>query len=496
MSCSHNFYSINDIRQIEQLAFKKRPSFSLMQKAGSVAWQQLLKHYPKVQHIQVFCGSGNNGGDGFVLAYHAFKAGLKVHVFIVGDSKKLSADARLAYQMLEEVGIKIYPFDKGLIKNQGVLVDALLGIGLKGQLCEPYLSVIKRLNQINLPKVAIDVPSGLDAESGTVMGEALVADLTVTFIALKQGLLTNDAFDYCGKLVIEDLGLKACINTFTPRGQCISHSLLRSLIKKRPQNSHKGDFGHVLILAGDKGMGGAARLCAEAALRVGSGRVTVLTHKIHINSIVSACPELMCYGLEEKEEIVAFLKTADALLCGPGLIDSPWSKMMIESALTFNGPKLVDAGALNYLDNHRPLSNAILTPHPGEAARLLRQKIKDIQARRYHAAIELAYKFKATVVLKGAGTIIKDSKQSYVANFASSGLATAGMGDVLAGMIAGFLAQTYSLKEACILGVGLQIEAAKLALKDFGEHALIASQLFDYFSLVLKPLEKQFDKVS
>jgi ADP-dependent NAD(P)H-hydrate dehydratase / NAD(P)H-hydrate epimerase len=485
-------YTNDIIRAFERDLFEKRLANAkeLMQTAGKAAFNLLQQRWPNAQRIAVFCGSGNNGGDGFVLARLAKENGLNVSIYSINSIKDL---AELPYEMAsacEAQNILIKPADKQSIDltQTDVIVDALLGSGLKGMVKPPFIDVIGCINQSNKPVLSIDIPSGLNANTGQAQGPTIKANGTLTFIGLKQGLFTGDAPDYCGQIICHSLNIpKHYYSRITPTAYLFNQDLVGRLLKKRPRTANKGCYGHVLVIGGDYGMAGAVRMTAEAALRVGAGLVSVATHKDHRDIVNAECPEIMCHAVESANELIPLLTKATVVVVGPGLGQSKWSISLLNGALNEkNKPFLLDADALNLIANKKVslpsfVKEIVITPHPGEAARLLNVPITTIQHDRFAAALHLQQHYHATVVLKGAGTLIQ-SKDTLpvVCTGGNPGMATAGMGDVLSGVIGGLLAQRLNPFDAAQIGVYLHAKAADMAALAYGERGLSATDLFRF----------------
>lgn len=485
MFLDYELYTVKQIRIIESHALSTVGESTLMARAGEAAFCVLKEQYPEAQAITVFAGAGNNGGDGFVIARLAKAQGMHVVVYTVGTMDKLSESAKQAYQALTTSGIEVCAFDGHVpLDESDVIIDALLGIGLSGEVRGDYVDAIQCINQSEVDVLAIDLPSGIDADTGRVLGVAVCATMTVTFIGMKQGLLTGQAVSYTGELFCNDLDLEEEIMTHPVTALRLDEGELTTLLPTREKHAHKGMLGHVLVIGGDEGMAGAARLSAEAALRVGAGKVSVATRAAHLSVILSGRPELMCHCIADATELNPLLAQADVCVIGPGLAESEWSESLIKMALKFKGPKVIDAGALLYLSKHPQfVENAIITPHPGEAARLLKVTNQEIQNERFSTVVSLVKQVAEIVVLKGAGTLVQATNAiPLVCDLGNPGMATAGMGDVLAGMIAGFVAQGSSNFDAAQCGVVLHAYAGDKAVAVHGEYALLAGDLFAYFS--------------
>jgi hydroxyethylthiazole kinase-like uncharacterized protein yjeF len=473
-------YRAAQVRELDRIAIQERniSGYELMCRAGHEVFQRLRNKWPDTRSIAVVCGSGNNAGDGYIIAELALEAGLQVTVYNLADSANLKGDALTACLKYKELEGLIVPFQSGQAVDADVIVDALLGIGLDRPVTGRFASAILAINQSNAHVVAVDIPSGLNADTGSVMGYAVKADCTVTFIGLKQGLFTGYAAEYCGELFYSSLAVPDDIfQQVPPSAVCV----VKKPLPRRDRCAHKGNFGHVLIIGGDRGYSGAARLAGEAALRTGAGLVSVATRSEHAGFMNLSRPELMCHGIETAEQLAVLLQKASVVVAGPGLGQSDWAKELFIAAINAQKKMVVDADGLNILARS-PVVNAdwILTPHPGEAARLLNCSTAEVQQDRFFSVLRLQSQYKGTVILKGAGTLIASADEIAVSTTGNPGMASGGMGDVLSGVIAGLLAQGLSMKDAARQGVYSHGRAADLAAEKEGERGLLASDLMPY----------------
>ncbi len=458
--------------------------YVLMQRASAAAFALLLKRWPQARRVLVLCGAGNNAGDGYVLARFAVDAGLLVEARALVEPTNLSGDARRAFDDFAAAGGEAKPWGAAHAEygdRFDVAVDGLIGTGLSRQVDGEFAAAIARLNRSGLPVLALDIPSGLAADTGVDLG-AVRADATITFIADKIGLHTADAPAVVGELWFAGLDIPTEVaNGLQPEALRMSAPKLPS----RSPTSHKGSHGHVLVVGGDHGMGGATRLTVEAALRSGSGKVSLVTRDEHIAPVQVASPEAM-----PAAETMLSQKLAEAtvIAVGPGLGTSSWSKKLWYEVLerAAGRPVVADADALNILaDNPQQLSeNWVLTPHPGEAAKLLGVAIAEVQRDRPAALHKLVEKYNATIVLKGNGTLVgTPGELPQLCPFGNPGMATGGMGDVLTGIIAGLLAQDIDC--AVNVGVAAHALAADLAAEQRGERGLLARDVIEYLAPVL-----------
>lgn len=464
------------------------PGFELMQRAAHAAWRALRRRWPEAAALTVLAGRGNNAGDGYLVASLAQRAGWAVRVLAVGAPEALQGDAARAYEAARAAGVGVEPWHAGASLD-GVLVDALLGTGLSGEVREPYAGAIAAINRSGLPVLAVDIPSGVSADTGQVLGGAVRADLTVTFIAVKLGLLTGEAVDRVGELVFDDL--QADPARFAAAAPCARRLAPGHLphLPARPRGAHKGAFGQVLVVGGDLGTGGAALLAAEAALRAGAGMVSLATRPQHLCASLARLPEVMCHGVESTYAMGALTARADVLVIGPGLGEAPWGSSLLSLAPGLDIPQVWDADALNLLARGvaRPPARSVITPHPGEAARLLERSVAQIQADRPGAVRELSRRFGCVALLKGAGTLIAAPDGCLaLCDRGHPAMASAGLGDVLAGLIGALLAQGLPPFEAACLGAWLHAAAGERAGQ--GGRGLLASELIP---LIRAQLEEQ-----
>jgi hydroxyethylthiazole kinase-like uncharacterized protein yjeF len=476
-----SLYTTAQVRALDQAAIRTLgiSGYTLMQRAAEATWRVLRARWPQARRIVVLCGAGNNGGDGYIVARLARQAGLSVDVIALSGSNG-GGDAAQACADWQASGGAILPASVDL-PGADVYVDALFGTGLARPLEGIACSLVERLNASGLPLLALDVPSGIDADTGNVLGVAVRAAATMSFVAHKRGLFTGAAPDHCGELILDALGLPETLYTlFTADAHLLDARALARWLPPRQRNANKGAFGHVLAIGGDVGMGGAIRLAGEAALRAGAGRVSVATHAEHVSAVNAARPELMVHAVAGATALEPLLQRASVIALGPGLGQGDWGRALWHAALAAGKPTVLDADALNLLAT-QALSlpaNSVLTPHPGEAARLLDCNTAQIARDRFAAVREIAKRHATVAVLKGAGSLIaRPDGEVAVCPWGNPGMASAGMGDVLTGIIAGALAQGLDPWRAACLGVGLHAQAGDAAARS-GEAGLLASDLF------------------
>ena len=478
---SQPIYDVAAIRDIEARHASEDPP--LMERAGAAATRAVLAHSRGTRLAPLIaCGPGNNGGDGFVVARLLRSRGINPTVVYLGEETKLPADALEALAHYRRFGGEI---DHEIPKRPfSLVVDALFGIGLQRPIEGAYAELIDRINGLGCPVLALDVPSGLCADTGRVLGRAVKANYTATFIALKPGLLTLDGPDHCGEVSVHDLDI-APENTLPARGRVVTPELFKSRLLPRPKNSHKGMMGGVGILGGAPGMTGAALLAGRAALKLGAGRVYVGLLDNTALAVDTDQPELM---LRKPEDILAS-GFATALAVGPGLGQGADGLDLLKRAIAAELPLVLDADALNLLAAHPVLTGhlqkraapTLLTPHPLEAARLLGIDVGAVRADRLRAALSLAEKLNAVTVLKGCGSVIASpAGHWYINTSGNPGMASAGMGDVLAGLAVALLAQGWEAETAMLCAVHLHGVAADRLVEDgIGPSGLTANETID-----------------
>jgi ADP-dependent NAD(P)H-hydrate dehydratase / NAD(P)H-hydrate epimerase len=481
-------YQARQVRSMDRVAIEQLriSGLELMHRAGRAAFQVLVQMCPDRQDIAVYCGAGNNAGDGYVVARLAREAGYPVKVIALVPPEQLRGDAAAAFREFLDQGGASVEFTESTTNPPGVVVDALLGTGLDREVSGRFYAAIEQINRSTGPVLALDVPSGLNADTGFPMGIAVRADQTVTFIGAKQGLYTGDGVDYAGVVTFASLDVPAAV----PASEQPSAWLLASphhAFAPRRRAAHKGDFGHLLIVGGEAGFSGAARMAGQAGARVGAGLISLATRASHAAFINLAQPELMCHGVDSADELQPLLDKATAVGVGPGLGQSDWAATLFERVLDAGLAIVVDADALNLLARTPARRDHwVLTPHPGEAARLLRCDTLTIRKDRFAAVAAIQRQYGGVCILKGAGSLIADGSTIRVCPTGNPGMASGGMGDLLTGMIAGLLAQGFAIGDAARAGVYLHGEAADLAARD-GERGMLATDLLPLIRAVVNP---------
>ncbi len=477
----HNLYRACDVRELDRIAIQEFgiPGIKLMTRAGTVTFEAMRERWPDAENIVVVCGAGNNAGDGYVIARLVKEAGMNITLLTLSDPEQLKGDAKTAWGACKASGVAAKAFDARLIKDADVIVDAVLGTGLDRALQGPWAEAIQSINQSPVPVVAVDIPSGLHADSGYVMGVAVQAALTVTFIGLKQGLYLAQGPDYCGEIVFDGLDVPADVYSRLPSHiQRFDWRDYQTALPPRHKTAHKGDSGHSLLVGGDFGTAGAILMAGEAAVRTGSGLTSVATQAEHVPPLVVSRPEVMWHGVTDAAELDQLIERASVIGIGPGLGQKPWGQELFQVAINSGRPLVLDADALNLLANQPFKHNSwVLTPHPGEAARLLGCSTTDVNQDRLKAVKALQEKYGGVVMLKGAGSLVFDGGESvHLCSGGNPGMAVGGMGDVLTGIITALIAQGLPLSTAACAGVALHAAAGDEAAKA-GQRGMLASDL-------------------
>ena len=515
-----------EMRQIDQDTIEGIgiPGIVLMETAGSAIVRAIEQHHPTCQRIGIFAGKGNNGGDGIVIARQLAHTGRDVHLFLVSPQESFTGEAQTNLQIAKRLtasfglqatpkgGLQIEEIPTGTgfygtgtvpttLASCELLIDAILGTGLRGTVRDPIAAIINAINRLPTPVLSVDLPSGLDADTGHPLGTCIQADRTVTIGLPKRGLLMHPGAELTGKLEIADIGFPAqVVDAQDIKVNWTSATQAAQWMPPRPLSSHKGSYGRVLVVAGSTGMTGAAALASEAALRAGAGLVTLATPK-HLNPILEGLlPEVMTLPLPETDTgslavsatstILEFAeKTKSILAIGPGLSQHPETVSLVHQLIRENRERgldlrmVIDADGLNALSQDRETlsllnSETVLTPHPGEMARLTKTPIPTLETDRISTAQQFASEYGVTLVFKGAPTVISDPNGNlWVNSTGNPGMATGGMGDVLTGVIAGLMAQDISSESAAALGVYLHGLAGDIAADSSGMHGLIASDV-------------------
>ncbi|MFQ3196667.1 MAG: hydroxyethylthiazole kinase-like uncharacterized protein yjeF [Paraglaciecola sp.] len=488
ISLSHKVFCAEQVRNNEQAAALTMgcPMFTLMERAGQAAFNHLKQCWPYARRIVILVGSGNNGGDGYIVAKLAKAFGWQVSVAAINPDGQLTGDAWQAQQNWWAAQGTVLPWQDVDLSSFDVIVDALLGTGLSGTVKANFSQAITAINQADVPVLSIDIPSGLHADLGYPLGHCVQADSTVTFVGKKIGLTSGQGKSYSGKLIYNDLGIgKSFASLAKPVAHLISFAHLPKLAP-RANHAHKGQFGRLLCIGADQDMPGSIRMTSEAALRSGAGLVRAYCHSDNRTTIAMGRPELML----SSDNINQQLTWASGLAIGPGLGQNDWGHELFvhvfNHLMQHTKPLVIDADGLNILaaekmglrqllDNKR----VVLTPHPGEAARLLGCSTTDIEHNRLQSVQEIARQYHAVCVLKGAGTMISNGRHTWICQDGNPGMATGGMGDVLTGIIAALLCQGMNATQAALYGVCLHSAAADKVARQYGQRGMLATDLFD-----------------
>ncbi len=477
-------YAAESIYQLERAAVRddRLSEIELMRRAGENLWQHITLRWPEVSRVTILAGAGNNGGDAFVVAACAELQGCEVQLLVLGNLKRQSPAASHHAAEYQRLGGSWQQWHQQSLNGQ-VIVDGLLGIGFKGDLRSETQNLVNQANLLTVPKVSIDIPSGLCAATGHVSTVAIKADLTISFIVAKCGQFLGDGPDYCGKLLVDSLGVSTRVLNSVAAD--LNQLDFAALPVERKNNSHKNQFGHLLVVGGGRSMCGAASLAAQAALRCGVGLVTQLVHPECVPHSVMQ-PEIM---VSDWRALESLLPEADVVLVGPGLGDSPEADQILHQLKACEHPMVVDASALkaSFLSNLKS-PQRVITPHPGEAAMILGSTSKQVQADRVKACLSLQQAVGGVTVLKGSGTLIASAGQMALNSRGNAGMATAGMGDVLAGMIAALMGQGMTAFESAKTGVFLHALAAEDFCREQQESGLIASDIVSRIPLIMKRL--------
>ncbi|MBI2383883.1 MAG: NAD(P)H-hydrate dehydratase [Gammaproteobacteria bacterium] len=482
-------YSVPQVREIERRAIQQLgiAGSRLMRRAATAVWEELRATWPDAETIGVVCGPGNNGGDGFEVARLAKAARRQVRVWQVGRSPDLG-DAAAARAEWLKVGGQVEPFKAGQDFGEcDVLVDALFGVGLARDVEGDALAAIRAMNESLAVRLAVDVPSGLDADRGRALGATVYADRTVTFIGDKQGFYQGEGPEAVGHLVLHTLELQDAAYQGTPWvARLLDRGDLSYWLPPRPLTAHKGSHGHVLVVGGDHGYLGAAVLAARGALRGGAGLVTLATRAGHAAAIAAAQPEIMARGVETALELNPLLERASVVALGPGLGMDDWGRAMFGRVLSAKKPVVLDADGLNWLaQNPLRREDWVLTPHPGEAARLLGLTTAGVQADRFGEVRQLRERYGGVAVLKGANTLVCADEVS-VCPYGNPGMAVGGMGDVLCGLIAALIAQGLPAATAAQAGVMAHALAGDAAAEE-GERGLQPGDVLAALRKIVNP---------
>lgn len=477
-----------DRRTIEEAGV---PGYTLMQRAAAVSFRALREQWPEARHIAVLCGAGSNGGDGFEIARLAREAGMQVDVWQFGISPAGTVGARARDAWLVDGGLIARWPDQGAdLSGVDLIIDAIFGTGLSRPPPSEIgiaIRAVAEARAVGTGVMAIDIPSGVMADTGCAPGEAIRADVTVTFIGNKLGLFSGCGPEHCGRVVFDPIGVEVSrFEDILPQATLMDPADLLEALPRRPRQTHKGDHGHVLIIGGDQGMSGAALLAARGAQRSGAGLVTVATRASHAGALTAAQPEIMFRPVESPADLEPLLARASVVVVGPGLGQDDWG-LQLWRRVRQHPALIVDADGLNLLARE-PLRNEawILTPHPGEAARLLGTDNRSLQQDRIGSVKALRARFGGVAVLKGSGTLVAGEGAVRLCSQGNPGMAVGGMGDVLSGIIAGLHAQGLGAMESAAHGVLVHALAGDRAAMA-GERGLSPVDLIAELRAVVNP---------
>jgi ADP-dependent NAD(P)H-hydrate dehydratase / NAD(P)H-hydrate epimerase len=490
------------------------PGMTLMENAGKGCAEAIIASYGACQEPRavIFAGKGNNGGDGYVIARLLKDRGWHVAVFVLAHRDEIRGDARANLDRLAGMPLIFYPEQGGTeccrlaLREATVIVDGLLGTGLKSEVAGLYAEMIGMVNDSGKPVVAVDIPSGIDASSGRVLGCAVKADMTVTFAMAKYGHLLYPGAEYCGRLRIVDIGIPSEITASAEGYEFIDGDAVKPLIRRRSRSAHKGDCGHCLIIAGSTGMSGAAAMAANSAVRSGAGLVT-LAAPAGINQILEMkTTEVMTLPLPDggsghlcsgaKGSIEEALIGKKVVAMGPGIARHPETANLVrELSTSLTLPLIIDADGLNAVSEDtglllsRKSDIVIMTPHPGEMGRLAGLSITQVEEERIGVARAFSVKYGVYLILKGARSVIATPGGDVAINASGNpGMASGGMGDVLTGILAAFIAQGYDPFTACKLGVFIHGHAADLVAEEKGEIGISAVDVQERLPYAIKEL--------
>lgn len=484
------------------------PGIVLMENAGRSAFEEISKRFPDLRKkkISILCGKGNNGGDGFVIARHLINNGITPDIYLFGNESDVKGDARINLSILLKMGVKINTINneddwdkfKENIKDSEIIIDSIFGTGFQGRLEGLWEKIFADINSYRGFKVAIDIPSGLSSDTFMVKEPSFRADLTITMAAPKIPHVFPPASEKVGEFVVADIGIPQFLfeNSSYFLELITEERILNSKIfKKRKRDSHKGDYGHVVVIAGSMGKTGAAVLAGLSVLKAGAALVTIATPKSCLPIIASSSPEIMTFPLEETEDgtisevslpaILKFVEDKDAVILGPGITTNPSTvEFVIEFLKNSKIPTIVDADGINSIATFPSIvkgkSHIALTPHPGEFGRVLKITPRDILNNRIDIVRHFAMENGCFIVLKGWRTLIGEPEgRVFVNPTGNPGMATGGSGDVLSGILGGFLAQTRDILESLILGVYLHGLSGDIGAEKKGEISLTAMDILE-----------------
>lgn len=509
----------SQMQSIDKVAIEKYRihSLDLMERAGKGVSDFIQRHFNKTDIVSILVGKGNNGGDGLVVARHLKKTGFKVELYITSPVSEFSNDANANWEKLADLKIPIIELFSdtdikkqiGRIEKSGCIVDAIFGTGLSSEVSGRHKLLIEKVNALIKPVVAVDIPSGLSADSGVALGAAIRAKYTVTFGVIKVGLVTNLGSEYAGEIEVVDIGIPKDMTEKMETGfNLINTDLFKAHFGPRPKDSHKGDYGRVLVVGGSVGKIGAGLLASRAALRSGAGLVTYALPEAAYTKFDVKSPEIMYEGISDGgkgfftkdslKQLLTLVQDKSVIALGPGMGTLGEVKdVVLEIIKKTLAPIVLDADGLNCIaDNIGHFKGRkvplVLTPHPGEMARLANTTTVKIQADRVGVAKAFAKSSGHYLVLKGHRTIVATPQGSvYINATGNPGMASAGQGDVLTGIISGFIAQEIPMLESILAGVYIHGMAGDIALSEMGEKGLIASDVINNLPKAIKTVSRE-----
>lgn len=502
-----------DRRAISELGI---PSLVLMENAGVAVVRELEREFGDLEgkRCLILAGRGNNGGDGLVIARHLLNRDAKVKVFLVAEERDLSQDCRVNLEIFKKLQGEIHVISPPVLSKlkinlalNDLVIDAMVGTGFSGQLRGVLPEVVEMVNECRTPVVSVDIPSGVDPTTGAVQGQAVRALLTVALGFMKTGLVLYPGREYCGKTCVVDIGLPKNLAGDIKRR--LTSGQIMSELPKRPAWGHKGTFGHCLVVAGSKPMTGAAYLASQALLRAGAGLVTLavpesIRHLFPPGEVITvpvAETGAGCFGISSIEPLLKIMERKDVLVVGPGLGSNPELENVIRALLeSWQGPLVLDADGLNHIGDRSRLQSIpekvrrkwVFTPHPGELSRLLKVPAAEINANRMDTAWSAHQELGVNLVLKGAPTIIAGDNRMYINSTGNPAMGTAGMGDVLTGIIGGLLAQGMDPFLAAAAGVYAHGRAGDHLSSRYGKRGIIASDMLKVIPLMLSAEEGEY----
>ncbi len=476
-------YTAGAVRKLEASVINELglTGYELMHRAGQAVFRVLNHQWPEASKITVLCGKGKNGGDGFILAGLAQERGFKVNVIAGFDMIASSdVDARQAREWAETKGVPISS-SMAIDPSCHLIVDAMIGIGFKGKLKAEYEQAVELINLHPAPVLSIDVPTGVSADAIGSVAKSVRSDVTVTFIGRKLGLHTGVGAGVAGKIIYETLGASPAIFEGAEDGLPFLELAQFYPIERLASDEYKHSRGHLVVVGGDHSMGGAAIMAGESALRAGAGLVTIVGRKSNRSAALSRRPEIMYVDADDRSNRKSAFSKADGIVVGPGLGEGKWGLKLLRESMQIDKPLVLDADALKLLGDVKVnfTGQSIVTPHVGEASIMLGTSIANVQEDRLAAAESSACILGGICVLKGPGSIVASADRVLgICKHGNPGMATAGMGDVLSGILGAMVVQGMEIGQAAKFGTCLHSAAADIAAKSFGERGMLATDLF------------------